>query len=224
MAFKILHTASNEEPLTGLLQESGFTVQYLPLFSYPENSPSFPQFKGGYCIVSSQRSVPYIRDNIVLFQDKDLYVVGEKTKTAVESLGLIVHFSSAEGIQGILKVIDEKEKNRTVIFLGTQNPTKVLQQWLTNNGDCIHLPVYQQMRIDHNQALSMQVDAIIVTSSNGAVYLSELINNRTIPIFVIGNTTHKSIRDCGFTTVHKSPNSTYESLVQSVTEYFDYQR
>jgi uroporphyrinogen-III synthase len=218
MAFKILHTASREEPLSSLLQCAGFKVQYVPLFTYQDLIPASPSYHFTYCIVSSQRSVRYIENNIELFRNKRFYVVGDKTKVSIERLGFDIEYISTDGVATILHRMDGCIEFG--VFIGAKNPTLRLQNWINDNPNCIHLEVYQQNRIEYTELLSVQVDAIVITSSNGVRYLSKLIENRDIPIISIGNTSKQTALECGFVNVITSDTPTYESIVVAVQKLF----
>ena len=90
--------------------------------------------------------------------------------------------------------------------------------YLTENPSVEHIPVYEQ--IENKMSLQGEYQGIIATSPHGIEIIARNEALRILPLFVLGETSLKKARDCGFSIVLSCSTPTFDNLTKILWEYF----
>ena len=212
MVHKILHTGSQKEPLLSLLRSERCLVDYIPLFHYQDLEPEDLSVVFDYCIVSSKRSVSFLKRNAHRLKSTNIYAVGEKTAAEIHKIGLAVCYVSSSGVQDIIAQINRDEKG---CFIGSKVPSVAVRKYLQEHPICHHVAVYEQKENANTDTLR-GYDAVLCTSANGASLLRRRGLGTDTLLVAIGATTARRAVEEGFSRVVCSERPTYEALAAKV--------
>lgn len=164
---------------------------------------------------------------------REILVVGPKTRAAALDFGLATPLMpkshTAEGIVELLVHCNPEGKS---YLLPAGNLTRdVLPNELTKHGITVNVvPVYKtskprSMDSSHVRQLlkNQRVDVISFFSPSSVDHFLETVDPlliREIPIAVIGETTHRAVRQYGLTPAIIPKHQTTESLVQAIVQFF----
>ncbi len=111
-------------------------------------------------------------------------------------------------------VISQDIKKNKILVAGTNTRvfSKVEELLRINKFEVLRESVLITRSMNNKPIRKKNAQAILLTSSNAAIYFSKRFNSKNIPVFVIGPTTAKTAQECGFKNV-KIYGNTAEKLV-----------
>jgi uroporphyrinogen III methyltransferase/synthase len=166
-------------------------------------------------------------------RQKNVYAVGEKTKSAVESYGCIVEDLPGKGsAEELGHLIGRMEVRGKKVLLPRGNlGTQVLPKLLRQYGAIVdEIVVYQTQKPESRDVGSIrkmldakEIDAVTFFSPSSVRNFTDLIAGSkldAVVIAVIGETTANAVRNAGLRVHVISSKAASESMVSSLSEFF----
>lgn len=175
--------------------------------------------------------------NLSAMRQKNVYAVGEMTKNALESRGCRVNDipekATATDLGLLLQKLDLRQKK--VLFPRGDLGGSALLTLLRSSGAHVDDPiVYKTGKPEATSVmpikemlLKREIDAVTFFSPSSVRNFVELFSAESligIPVFVIGEVTAQAALGLGVGVAVISPTSTVRSMIESLKEYFSFNR
>lgn len=161
-------------------------------------------------------------------KDPEVIAIGNATAQELSRRFHGIAVPSRQSSDGIVELLrTEKYSGKTVALFSSAKSNRIIQNYLSANGfQYIQCDLYDAVPVRKNELndyLSRNdVVCVIITSSHEARLFREIAGSRATlkPLFAIGETTARTMRDLGISPSEPVGNSDLSSLVQEVCRKF----
>jgi|GEM_PF-2436677 uroporphyrinogen-III synthase len=169
----------------------------------------------------------YYPDLIGSFRGK-IFAIGDRTGEAIEEAGLKAMIPDHKDSPGLAELILETlSRGERVALIRSGNADTMLPEMLNEGGLIARDYHIYEVTASHNGSLilnaldSSELSGIIVTSPMEATILVNLAGPKIrVPVYAIGNTTAKKLRDLGYAVSNPLGESNFDDLIMKISERY----